>query len=109
MKKIIFTLLFLSLFFLFENNIFGEVSKFNTEQVNSSIPTNYNVDKQNALLPLSGSFSIGADSSCDYSSFTSAVLALDSNGINGPVMFLVKPGNYSEQITIPPITAYAST
>jgi len=111
MKKsiLIFTLLFLSFFFIQENNIFAKVSKFNIEQTNNSISINNDANGQNVLLPMSGYYSIGADSSNDFSSFTSAVLSLDTNGISGPVTFYVMPGNYSEQITIPSISGASST
>ncbi len=111
MKKsiLIFTLLFLSLFFILKNNIFAEVSKFNSKQANNSISTNNDANGQNVLLPMSGNYSIGADSTNDFSSFTSAVLSLVTNGISGPITFFVMPGNYSEQITIPAISGASST
>ena len=52
--------------------------------------------------PLSGIYTIGGSSG--YSSFTSAVTDLTTNGISGPVIFNVAPGNYNETIIIPAIT-----
>lgn len=48
---------------------------------------------------LSGTKIIGSAPS-DYLTFTSAVSALNSQGINGDVEFLVKPGVYNEKISI---------
>ncbi len=54
--------------------------------------------------PLSGIYTIGGSLGSSYSSFTSAVTDLTTNGISGPVIFNVAPGNYNETITIPAIT-----
>jgi len=55
---------------------------------------------------LSGTYTISSTGT--YTSFTAAVSALTTSGINGPVVFNVSPGTYNEQITIPAITG-AST
>ncbi|OFY82867.1 MAG: hypothetical protein A3F72_01915 [Bacteroidetes bacterium RIFCSPLOWO2_12_FULL_35_15] len=52
---------------------------------------------------LSGTYTIGGTSP-DYSSFSSAISSLVTNGVCGPVVFNVRNGTYSEQITIPDIT-----
>ena len=44
----------------------------------------------------------------DYATFTLAVAALNTSGINGPVVFNVAPGTYNEQITINNITGSSS-
>jgi len=56
-----------------------------------------------SAAPLSGTYTIGG-SGANYSSFTNAVSDLTTNGISGPVIFNVSPGNYNESITIPAIT-----
>lgn len=57
---------------------------------------------------LNGSYSINSNGSGDYTSFSSAVADLITYGINGPVVFLVEPGLYNEQISIPAITGSSS-
>src|ERR1035437_2825162 len=59
---------------------------------------------------LSGTYTIGGPSP-NYTSFTTAVTALVSNGVCGPVTFNVRPGTYSEHFTIPQITgtSYSNT
>lgn len=52
---------------------------------------------------LTGTYTIGG-ASPDYSTFTAAVSALSSQGVTGPVTFNVRPGTYTEQITIGQIT-----
>jgi phosphodiesterase/alkaline phosphatase D-like protein len=47
---------------------------------------------------LTGTYVIGAGG--DYASFTEAVNALTSDGVNGPVTFQVLEGTYTEQISI---------
>ena len=48
---------------------------------------------------LSGTKVIGTAPS-DYSTFSSAVSALNSQGVNGNVVFQVKPGTYTERISL---------
>ncbi|MFA4852827.1 MAG: hypothetical protein WC599_09935, partial [Bacteroidales bacterium] len=48
---------------------------------------------------LSGTYTIGG-ASPDYNNFTAAVSALNSQGVSGPVTFLVRAGTYDEQISI---------
>lgn len=52
---------------------------------------------------LSGTYTIGGTSP-DYTTFNSAIVDLKRYGVCGPVTFNVRPGTYSEQIVIPPIT-----
>jgi len=59
-------------------------------------------------LPLSGTKTIGGTNP-DYATFAAAVSALNSSGVNGPVVFNVAPGIYPEQITINNITGASST
>jgi hypothetical protein len=63
------------------------------------------------LGQLSGTYTIDANGSgtTNYTSFTAAVTALSSNGVNGPVIFNVAAGTYSEQLTVPAITGTSST
>ena len=49
---------------------------------------------------LSGTYTIGGTSP-DYSSFSSAISSLVTNGVCGPVVFNVRNGTYSEQIQVP--------
>ena len=48
---------------------------------------------------LSGTKTICA-SGCDYSSVAAAATALNSNGVNGPVIFNIAAGTYTGQVTI---------
>ncbi|MCB9284698.1 MAG: right-handed parallel beta-helix repeat-containing protein [Lewinellaceae bacterium] len=57
--------------------------------------------------PLSGDYTIGGPAP-DYPTFTDAVDALISNGVDGPVLFTIADGTYSEQISIPEITGASS-
>jgi parallel beta-helix repeat protein len=61
---------------------------------------NHNDTSQAVVGPsLSGTFTIGG-SSPDYATFNDAVSALSNFGVCGPVVFNVRPGNYTEQVTI---------
>jgi pectin methylesterase-like acyl-CoA thioesterase len=51
---------------------------------------------------LSGSYTIGG-ASPDFSNFSAAISSLATNGICGSVVFNVRSGTYSEQLTIPAI------
>jgi PKD repeat protein len=57
---------------------------------------------------LSGTKVIGSAPS-DYTTFTAAVNALNSQGISASVIFEVKPGTYNEQITINNISGASAT
>jgi len=48
---------------------------------------------------LNGTYTIGG-SSPDYTTFNAAIAALSSQGINGPTVFLVRAGTYSERVSI---------
>ncbi len=48
---------------------------------------------------LTGTYTIGG-ASPDYATFSSAVSALNSQGVTGSVVFQVRPGTYNEQISI---------
>jgi hypothetical protein len=50
---------------------------------------------------MSGTYTIGATG--NYTSFASAISAMQTNGICGPVTFNVQNGTYTENITIPQI------
>lgn len=47
-----------------------------------------------ASAQLSGSYTIGGTSP-DYATLSAAISALNTNGVNGPVTFLIRDGNYS--------------
>ena len=54
-----------------------------------------------AFSQLSGTYTIDVNGSgtSNYASFTAAVTALSANGVNGPVVFNVASGTYTEQVT----------
>ncbi len=52
---------------------------------------------------LNGNYSINPGPTGDYSSFSAAVSDLVNNGVSGQVSFLIEPGTYTEQISIPAI------
>ncbi|HNW89518.1 MAG TPA: PKD domain-containing protein [Bacteroidales bacterium] len=56
------------------------------------------------LGQLSDTLMIGPVLSDDFASFSDAVAALNSQGISGNVVFLVRPGTYTERISINQIT-----
>jgi len=58
--------------------------------------------------PLNGIYTIGGVTP-NYTTLNSAVSALTSNGVNGPVVFNISAGIYQEQIIIPSITGASST
>ena len=62
---------------------------------------------RDSYAQLSGTFTIGSGG--DYTSFTSAVSALTSQGVNGSVTFNVLNGNYNEQIIIPSISGTSAS
>ncbi|HPD66446.1 MAG TPA: hypothetical protein PL113_13335, partial [Bacteroidia bacterium] len=78
---------------------------------NDSTPDN---DKTNDTLKItfctgmSGTFTIGG-SGADYANFASAISALQSCGIAGPVTFIVSPGTYYERVVIPQIPGSGPT
>jgi parallel beta-helix repeat protein len=53
---------------------------------------------------LSGTYTIGTDSTDDFNTFADAIFALENCGVAGPVVFNVDSGMYNEQITIGAIT-----
>jgi len=55
---------------------------------------------------LSGSYTIGSGG--NYSTITDAVNALQTSGVNGPVVFNILPGTYGEQIVIDSIPNVSS-
>ncbi|MBK8499022.1 MAG: right-handed parallel beta-helix repeat-containing protein [Flavobacteriales bacterium] len=58
---------------------------------------------------LNGSYTIDPGGGGNYISFTQAVNALTTLGLNGPVVFNVASGTYTEQITIPDISGTSAT
>ncbi|MFC2116066.1 CUB domain-containing protein [Bacteroidota bacterium] len=56
---------------------------------------------------LNGIKTIGG-SSPDYATLGDAVSALNSQGVNGPVVFNIRSGTYNEQISLTPITGTSS-
>ena len=60
-----------------------------------------------ALAQLSGTYTIGGTAP-SYNTFALAAAAL-SAGVSGPVVFNVRPGTYSEQISLPQIAGASAT
>jgi len=58
--------------------------------------------------PLNGIYTIGG-STPDYATLNTAVTALTSNGVSGPVIFNITPGTYTEHVSIPVITGASAT
>jgi hypothetical protein len=54
-------------------------------------------------VPMSGNYTIGG-ASPDFVSINDAVDALVTNGVNGNTSFLIRAGNYNEQVIIPQIS-----
>ncbi len=63
---------------------------------------------QYGYAQLSGTYTIGATAS-NYTSFSAAISALTTNGVNGPVIFKVASGTYASNFTIPNISGSSST
>ncbi len=53
-----------------------------------------------AKVPISGIYTIGGESP-DFTSFTAAMEAVSSSGIQDSVVFKIRPGTYTEQLKIP--------
>ena len=56
---------------------------------------------------LSGTYTIGGTSP-SYASFTAAISALNTSGVNGPVVFNVRQGTYLEQLSFSGITGVSA-
>ncbi len=56
--------------------------------------------------PMSGYYSIGTE---QFSNFNAAVDSLIAKGVSGPVTFIINPGIYNENITIPEIEGASET
>ncbi|MEO6694498.1 MAG: hypothetical protein ABIY50_08215, partial [Ignavibacteria bacterium] len=61
----------------------------------------------NSFSQLSGTYTIGVGG--DYITITSAVSALVTNGVNGPVIFNIKSGRYDESVTLDSIPGTSIT
>ncbi len=72
-----------------------------------SISSNDTSYIQNLLPGMSGLYTIGT-SGADFTSFNSAVTALQNNGVCGPVEFSVSPGVYTERVIINEIPSASS-
>jgi len=67
----------------------------------------HSTDRTSRSVPLSGTYTIG--SAADYTTIASAVSALHTNGINGPVTFNFLSGTYTEYVTLNEITGASAT
>ena len=70
--------------------------------------TDIGADEAICGTPLAGTYTIGG-SSPDYTDFSSAVADLILCGVSAPVIFDVRDGTYTEQISIPAITGASGT
>ncbi|MCB0737019.1 MAG: PKD domain-containing protein [Bacteroidetes bacterium] len=61
------------------------------------------------LTGISGTYSIGNSSSADFKSFNSAITAMASRGVCGPVTFNVADGTYNEQLLITQLGGVSAT
>ena len=57
----------------------------------------------------SGIYTIGTDTTYDFNSFSSAINAMQVNGICGPVVFQADTGTFNEKIIVPYITGTSPT
>ncbi|PLW92266.1 MAG: hypothetical protein C0592_11670, partial [Marinilabiliales bacterium] len=57
---------------------------------------------------MNGTYTIGGGAP-DYATFQDAINAMTNCGINGPVIFNVRTGTYTEQLAIPPIPGASAT
>ena len=69
------------------------------------------VGSVSAFAQMSGTYTINPSGSgtSNYTSFTAAVAALTTNGVNGAVVFNVSQGTYTEQLTIPAVSGTSTT
>ncbi|GAB5521781.1 MAG: hypothetical protein RhofKO_40320 [Rhodothermales bacterium] len=61
-----------------------------------------------AWAQLTGTYTIGG-ASPDYATFTAAAADLNANGVSGPVVFNVRTGTYTEQLTLGAVTGTSGT
>jgi hypothetical protein len=63
------------------------------------------------VQPMSGTYTINPTGSGtrNFTSFTAAITALDTYGVNGATTFEVAAATYNEQLTVSPITGASST
>lgn len=80
-----------------------------TTNPNSTTDSKTSNDSKSTTLRsgLSGAYTIGSAPS-DFTTFSSAVAALNAYGVTGSVVFNVKSGTYNEQIAIAPIVGVNS-
>ncbi|MEM1096024.1 MAG: right-handed parallel beta-helix repeat-containing protein, partial [Bacteroidota bacterium] len=62
----------------------------------------------NAWAQLAGTYTIGGTSP-DYATFAAAAADLDANGVSGAVVFNVRTGTYTEQLTLGAVTGTSAT
>ena len=75
--------------------------KVYTSNPNFSVDPNRTNDTvtSNVITPMNGTYTIGATAS-DFTTFNAAVAALQSRGVDGPVLFNVKSGVYNESVNL---------
>lgn len=83
------------------NNLLGDKIKIWTSSPNGTTDTsNFNDTLQKTLIPsLSGTYTIGGTSP-DYATIAAAIADVTSRGVCGNVVFKLRTGTYSEQLTI---------
>jgi parallel beta-helix repeat protein len=84
-----------------------------TANPNSVLDSNANNDTARYTLyscnPANGTYVIDPSGGGNFRTFNQALDWLKNCGISGPVTFRVKPGTYTEQVTIPAITGSSAT
>lgn len=91
-------ILLLSLSIAIATITFAQDSNTATSKANSAFspPANNKITSPNSL---SGTYTIGGVAP-DYATFSAAAADLSSQGVSGPVVFIVAPGTYNEQVVI---------
>lgn len=72
-----------------------------------NIPTNDTMTI-NICTGMSGNYTIGKTGTNDFSTFTSAIAAMNSCGIAGPIVFNVNAATYNERVEVPFITGMSA-
>jgi hypothetical protein len=90
-----------------ETYVYGEVVLVGDQNAGNDMTENFDVLVVGAALE--GTYVINHDGTGHYPSFTSAVDDMINVGVNGPVVFEVAPGTYTEQIQIPEIMGVSET
>ncbi|MBI3143246.1 MAG: hypothetical protein HYZ16_10495, partial [Bacteroidetes bacterium] len=91
---------------LFNTNRTITVSTANPNNITDTVTTNDSLQKSFGPS-LSGRFTIGTNG--DYKSFSAAAADLSAYGVCGPVEFIVRPGTYTEKVSISTVLGASAT